>query len=88
MAVLPEVDTSAQQDPWEKLPEVIKEGLGYSLSRPISALAPPPQVEPTRGTSVPRSEVIHPPPSTTVEQVGAGQTEEMEETLDPIGFLH
>jgi hypothetical protein len=73
-----EVDTSAQQDPGEKRPTVIEEGLGQSSAQPTSTSAPPPQVEATR---VDISEVIPPPQQTAQGRAGAGWTEEMEDTL-------
>jgi hypothetical protein len=78
VAIMAEVDTSAQQDLGEKHPEVIGEELGQSSVQPISASAPPPRVEATRiGTS----EVFPPPSPTAQGRAGAGWTEEMEDTL-------
>ena len=41
VAIMPEVNTSSQQDTGEKHPEVIQEGLGQSSAQPIFALASP-----------------------------------------------
>ena len=78
VAIMAEVDTSAQQDPGEKLPEVVEKRLSPSLAQPISTPAPPPTLEATRiGTS----EVLPPILPTAQDWAGAGWTEEMEDAL-------
>jgi hypothetical protein len=76
VAIMAEVNTSAQQDPRTERPEVIEEGLGQSLAQPASA--PPPQA---KATQVDAPEVLPPPEPTAQGWASAGWTEEMEDAL-------
>ena len=78
VAIMAEVNFSAQRDLGTGHPKVIERGLGQSLIQPASTSALPPQAEAAR---VEAPEVLPPPEPTFQGRANAGRTEEMEDDL-------